>query len=125
DVVDRLDQAAAHRVAPEAVDDVAREERIGRRRDPFAELDAAIDRVIHWFAVEWPGLDEAAFARMCLLARRFQVHDLLAAEDAELLTVLGAEPNEERGHTVIIVLAPLFDRLMMALCAADADAQEH
>src|SRR5947209_2759662 len=61
---------------------------------------------------------------MALFAGTFQIDHLLAAEDAELLTPLGAKAREERGHTVIIVLAPFLKRMMVALGATHAYAEE-
>src|SRR5260370_39103788 len=61
---------------------------------------------------------------MRLFAGRFQVDDFFAAKDAELLAPLGAEADEKGSHAVIIVLAPFFERMMVAFGASDANAEE-
>ena len=50
---------------------------------------------------------------------------LLIADAAEDLGVLAADAAEERGQAPVIVLAPFFIRMMMALGAGDAQAEEH
>src|SRR5207245_6201031 len=39
-------------------------------------------------------------------------------------TAFRAQPDKERGHAVVIVLAPFFPRMMMALGALQSDSQE-
>src|SRR5207249_5922719 len=51
---------------------------------PLGELAAAVERVVRVGAVERVRLDDAALARVRLLAGRPQVDHRLAAEDAEL-----------------------------------------
>ena len=118
-VVERLDQAAAHRVAPEAVDDVAGEERVVRRRQPLGQLAAAVERVVHHRRRRAAcGLTTPPLRGCVTSPVGSQEDDRLAAEQAELLAVLRPQPDEERGHAVVVVLAPLLERVMVALGAA-------
>jgi len=64
------------------------------------------------------------FARMRLLAGRFQVDTFSRPKMPNSWLFLRAEANEKRGHAVIIVLAPLFERVMMAFGTADAHSEE-
>src|SRR5262249_20763478 len=117
-------QAAAHQVAPEAVDEVLREQRIVLRGQPIGELAAAVELVVGRFAAERLRLHDRALPRMADLAGRPWENDRLTAEDAELVGVLRAQPSEEGGQPVVIVLAPFLERVVMALGALDTRAEE-
>src|SRR5262245_33678281 len=69
-------------------------------------------------------LDHATLARVRGLPRGPQEDDRLPAEDAKLLAVLRPKSNEERGHAIVIVLAPFLEWMVMALGALHAHAQE-
>ncbi len=79
-----------------------------------------IDRL----AVQRRGRHDLVRARMPHVARRSHDHDRLAAEQAELLAVLGADAGEERGEAVVVVLAVLLERMMVALGALQPHAEE-
>ena len=94
------------------------------RRQPLGQLAAAVERIVHHGAVERVRLDHFTGARVTLLAGRPQINHSLLAENAELLAPLGAQPHEEGGHAVVVVLAPFLERMMMALGTLHAYAQE-
>src|SRR5947209_334205 len=63
-------------------------------------------------------------ARIAHVAAVADDHRLLAAEKTELLAVLGARAGKKRREAIIIVLAVLLERMMVALGALDSHAQE-
>src|SRR5262245_31230086 len=62
---------------------------------------------------------------MRLLASRLREDDGLARKNAKLLTVLLAEPTKERRHAATVVLAPFFERMVVAFRALQTDAEKH
>src|SRR5260370_9521888 len=65
-VVYRVDDAASHEIAPHAVDERAREERILRAGEPVGEYDAAVDGGIerNGFSVERRRIERPQQARV-------------------------------------------------------------
>ena len=125
DVVDRVDDPAAHEVAPDAVRDRRREVGVVRRRQPFgqrgpasqalAEVRSALDR--HQVLRR----HHRVRLRMQLLVVPALVEDdLLAGAEART----DAQAGEEGGHLVVLVLGPALERVVVALGADHPHAHE-
>ena len=128
DVVDRVDDPAAHEVAPHAVGDGRREVRVLRRRQPVGERGAAPDPLAPLAEVR-RALDRHQVLRrhdrVRLRVQLFRVaalveHDLLAGAEAGP----DAEAGEERGHLVVLVLGPALEGVVVALRADHPHAHE-
>ena len=137
DVVQRLDQADAQQIAPQAIDVAAGEVRVVGRGDPGGDLLAprgVFGRFM--FAVEGEfGRGHGLSAVVDDFARRPVRHDLvqrLGALDrraADLLVPGGRiglqfQPGEERGGLEVLVLRPAFERVIVALVAVEPHAEE-
>ena len=123
EVVDRLDDPPAHQVEPDAVDQALGEERVVGPGQPGGEPHAAVGglgvveapgRPGPWASS--PGRSGAGGPRRRAAAKI----DLLVGQVALLL----ADPGEEGGEAVVVVLRPALERVVVALGALDADAEE-
>ena len=123
-VVFRIDQAAAEEVLPVAVDQRLGEERVvlGRPssrparaagRDPAARSSGAAPRPVGF--TPWPvlGLLGRATPRRWI-DPVFVLH----------FALLAADLREERREAVVVLLAPLLERMVVAAGTLDAQAQE-
>ena len=135
EVVVRIDEAAAHQVIPDAVDLRAGEERVVRPGHPVGQGLQAVGVRGEVPASRRRG-SAAAAARRCAGAsprlRAAIEHDLLAVElvlvelvAAVVLDDAVLDAGEERGQAVIVVLRPAVERVVVALGALQADAEEH
>ena len=122
EVVDRLDDPAPDQVKPDPVDQALGEERVAGARQPGRQADPPVlgRRVVEDRAAQGLGLHRPAGARLVDVARSGGVDDFFFREVALLATDL----REERGETVIVVLRPALEGVVMALGALDAHAQE-
>ena len=125
DVVDRVDDAAAHEVAPHAVRDRRREVGVVRGGQPVGQR-----RPASWALVRF----RRALDRHQVLGRHHRVrlrvqlfgvaalleHDFLAGAEARA----DAEAREERRHLEVLVLGPALERVVVALGADHAHAHE-
>src|SRR2546423_15222439 len=70
------------------------------------------------------GCKDPASARITHFTTAAYQDDILAAEEAEFLTSLGADAGEEGGEAIVVALAQVLVRMMMALGALEPNAQE-
>ena len=125
DVVDRVDDAAAHEVAPDAVRDRGREVRVLRRRQPvgergpasetLTEVRRALDR--HQVLRRHDGV---RLRVQLLVVPALVEDDLLAGAEARA----DAEAGEEGGHLEVLVLGPALEGVVVALGADHPHAHE-
>ena len=126
-VVDLLDQADAEIVGPDAVGDRAGEVGVLGRGQPFGEAHAAVGRVVEGErpAVERRRRLRLARPRLDQLARLGDVERAPAVAGAPLAApALRPDPREQARHAVILVVGPFFERVVVALGAADRQAEE-
>ena len=132
EVVHRIDDALAHQVEPDAVDDRLGEERVvgagqPRRRAPRGGPRPASRRRrrrrCNCGVISLP-------VRGCVTSpSRTREHDLGGGRVARRLRAddrlgLGLHAGEERGHAVVVVLRPALERVVVALRALHPDAEE-
>src|SRR5262249_28861880 len=123
-VIERLYQAAAHEIAPEAVGEVAGEERVLGSGQPEGEQAPAVVRGIAYGAAQWMRVHDNLGVGGYLFSRRLEEYHPLLPEDAELVAILGSHAGKKGCHAVVIVLAPFLKGMMMAVGALHAHAQE-
>jgi hypothetical protein len=70
------------------------------------------------------GVHSLAGARLADFSGACRRDNPFAAKQAELLAPLDANPGEEGGEAVVIVLAIFLERMMMALGACQPDAEK-
>ena len=101
EVVERLDDAGAEEVGPEAIDDGLRELVVIGAGDPFRQRGAGIDvgLPLRFLAVEEQGLGDAVGAGDGQLAAIGQLADL----DQESFLGPSLDAGEERGHVPELV----------------------
>ena len=132
EVVDRIDDALAHQVEPDAVGDRLREERVLGRGQPVGEHAAAVLAGLHLGVADAhvARLHRLAGARLSDLARACEEDHLrgvgrrgrgLRADDR---LGLGLHLREPRGHAVVVVLAPALEGMVVALRALHPHAEE-
>ena len=137
DVVHRIDQAAAEQVAPQPVDEAAGEERVFLRGGPAGKLLAAAGGRRHHAGVIKGEFRRRSHARAQV--RHFagpavedDLDEGLSAFDGRpfdplvlvLWVVFESDLGEVSRELVILVLRPAFERVVVALVAVEANAQE-
>ena len=122
EVVDRLDDPPADQVKPDPVDQALGEERVVGARQPGRQADPPVfgRRVVEDRAAQRLGLHLAARARLADVARPGGVDHLFVRQ----IALLAADLREEGGEAVIVVLRPALERVVVALGALNAHAQE-
>ena len=127
EVVDRLDEADGEVVGPHPVDDIPGEVGIFWRGEPSGEGLAAVGGGLEWQGrcVERGRGLRLAGARLEELARILDKQRPLAVTAARVAPpALGADAREEVGEGVVLVVGPFFEGVVVALRAADREAQE-
>ena len=115
-VVDGFDDAAAEQLRPDAVREVAGEERIAGIGHPVSEDGPAVAGRIRLRLIRTQRVREDGLAAARVLRRRVAGReDRLAAH---------ADRREEREHPGIVALGPAVGRVVVALGAGDTDAEE-
>ena len=122
EVVDGIDNASPHQVTPDAVHAGSGEERIVRSGQPVGEdfspillyghIDIALEQQMHFHRL--------AGARLYNITGTGHVDDFLVRGG----TFLAADPSERGSDSVIVVLAPSLEWMVMALGTLNADAEE-
>ena len=127
EVVDRLDEADGEVVGPHPVDDRAGEVGVVGRGEPGGESLAAVGGGLEWQGrcVERGGGLRLASARLKELAGILDKQRPLAVTTARVAPpALGADAREEVGKGVVLVVGPFLEGVVVALRAADREAQE-
>ena len=124
-IVDLFDQSDAEEIGPDPIGDRPGEVGIFGRGEPVGQVNAAIGRIVERqrLAVErrgrlrppFAGLDQFAFG---------------AGKDGAIAVAAAAAPafalhaGEQIGHGEVLVVGPLFQRMVVAAGAVDRHAQE-
>ena len=122
-VILRLHQPAAEEVFPVAVHQCVREELVGRLREPIHQRVTGIivSRQIQRRVAEAGSLNRAAVLLVGGLRHLARVIDDFLAR---ITARLAADRGEEGAEAVVILLAPFLKRMMVALGALHAGAEE-
>ena len=122
DVVDRVDDSSAQEIAPNSVGDRPGEEGIVGRGHPFGELLATSDVAANLagMLVRKQRRDDMAVLGMEHFARVEVVNDLFSFAPAPF----DADAAPKGGQTVILALGPFLKRVIVALVAGKANAEE-
>ena len=122
-VIFRLHQAAAEEVFPVAVHQCVRKELISRLREPVHQRVAGIviGRQVQRRVAEAGSLDRSAILLVGSLSHLARVVDHFLAR---ITARLAADRGEEGAEAVVILLAPFLKRMMVALGALHAGAEE-
>lgn len=123
EVIDGLDESAAEKVRPHAVHDGALEEFVVSAREPVREGDASILAGGHRDGLQ--GIERARRLRFAG-ERRDEIALGVAEKHAfvGLRAVFGAHAGEEIREGVVLIVGPLFHRVVVAFRAADGGAEE-
>ena len=131
EVIARIDEAAPHQVPPDAVDLGAGEERVVGPGHPIGELGEAVG-LRRCVLAEEAGSQNVAGDGVAQFGLPVHEDDLLAVEFVLIELVAPGvrqdailDAREERGEAVVVGLRPLVERVVVALRALEADAEEH
>ena len=120
-VIDRLDQTAAKEMCPGAIHDVAREEGILRRSHPLGEQLAAVP----FRRFFWRWFTQRVSEHGLVSSWMFRSPGVASDQHLALRSWFERDLREERFHAKVISLAPAIERMMVALRALDARAEQH
>ena len=120
-VVDRIDETATEVVRPRSVGDGPREERVVRLSQPRRENLSAIGHIreVSGLRSECPRGNEFPRARMLGVGTTTRDDRFGSVRQS-----LESRPRKEAREASVVVLAPAFARVMMALSALDAHAEK-
>ena len=123
EVIDGFDEAGAEKVCPHSVHDGALEEFVICARQPLSKRDTTVLR-----GSESHGLQRIERSRRLRFSgERSDKISLRIREEntlVSLCSVFRANAGEEIGKGVILIVGPLFHRVVMALCTADGGAEK-
>ena len=128
-IIFRFDNSATEEVLPVAVDECLREKRVLWIGHPVSQLRPRIFFWSHRIGLapqagrsqHFPCPFVASLCRALIVNGEDALvpHLVVAVDD-----VLAADPAEERGHAVVVVLAPLLKRMMVAAGTLNSQTQE-
>ena len=129
------DDADAGEIAPQPIDVAGGEKAIVRARDPAGELLTAATLRVGFRLVRERRLGDLVRAQMHHLALRHVLHDFIkwtrlfhrrADDDGLAAGGIAGELHlrEERAETVILILRPALERMIVALVAVEARGEE-
>ena len=122
-IVDGIDDALADHVVPQSVDDRSGEVRISRAGEPLDKFFAAVvvRAEFAWRCAERDRRDVLIRDRVPDFRSAVEIHDLVIAHE---LLAFEFHPREVGGKSVVVSLSDRFERVVVALRAADADPEK-